>query len=119
MLMFGFETKLLETKLFRIQVKARTDEAKDVIEHYKRTTLPKTMKFLRSAETRDLWVIIDSELEYLNRKGYRRVLPDPFFTKFQLQNRNCLLREWIESGLGLKDLTWESVPGGKPKENSL
>ena len=97
-------------------MKQLSNEGREVITHLlAKKALPKRMKFLRSATTKDIWTIVDTVLENEERGKLRRVLPDVELGKYMLENRNGLMYEWFMSGLSLYDLTWESI-GGKPEE---
>ena len=97
-------------------MKRLSNEGRQVISHLLATdSLPKEMKFLRSATTKDIWTVVDTTLENEDRGNLRRVLPDVDLVRYQIDNRNFLFNEWLESGLSLFDLTWESI-GGKPQK---
>lgn len=87
------------------------EEAKEVVAYYKaQGSFPKHLKFLRNAGPRDLWVCIDTQLEYEQRGAFNRVLPDLEFSKYVLPNRNLLVNEWLQYGVTLSDLSLSSIP---------
>jgi hypothetical protein len=98
------------------------EEAKEVVAYYKaQGSFPKHLKFLRNAGPRDLWVCIDTQLEYEQRGAFSRVLPDLEFSKYVLPNRNLLVNEWLQYGVTLADLSLSSIPshGIQPEESNM